>query len=124
MIAREWGGQLDPKIITGLARYTYLAQVTQGERTSKPFLVHGLTARDLHRDHHHPEQLPALQAAIGQRTSSQPITDALATHERHDQNIREAVEKKLRSAKARSEHDGGTGGVTLDLGPPLAEVDR
>ncbi len=123
MIAREWGGQLDPKIITGLARYTYLAQVTQGERTTKPFLVHGLTARELHGQHHHPEQLPALEAAIGQRTSSQPIATALATHEQHDQNIREAVEK-LRSTASRSEHDGGPGGLTLDVGLPLAEVDR
>jgi len=123
MIAREWGGQLDPKIITGLARYTYLAQVTQGERTAKPFLVHGVTARDLHGEHHHPEQLPALEAAIEQRTSSQPITDALATHEQHDQNIREAVEK-LRSTASRSEHDSGSQGRTLDVGLPMAEVDR
>ena len=92
MIAREWAGQLDPRIITGLARYTYLASITHGERTTKPFLVHGVTARELHAEHHHPEQLPALEAAIRQTTRRESITQTLATHEQHDQNIRQAVE--------------------------------
>jgi hypothetical protein len=92
MIAREWQGQLDTKIITGLARYTYLASITHGERTTKPFLVHGLTARELHAAHHHPEQLPALEAAIQTTTRRESIAETLATHEQHDQNIRQAVE--------------------------------
>jgi hypothetical protein len=92
MIAREWGGQLDAKIATGLARYTYLASITHGERTTKPFLVHGVTARELHAEHHHPEQLPALEAAIQTTTRRESIAATLATHEHHDQNIRQAVE--------------------------------
>lgn len=102
MIAREWAGQVDPHTISGLARYTYLASITNGERTTKPFLVHGLTARELHKAHHHPEQLPALRAAI-QRTRPQSIKQTLAAHEQHDQNIREAVEK-LNATRAA---DGG-----------------
>jgi hypothetical protein len=100
MIAREWGGQLDAKIITGLARYTYLASITHGERTTKPFLVHGLTARELHAAHHHPEQLPALEAAIQTTTRRESITATLATHEQHDQNIRQAVEMLASSHKS------------------------
>jgi hypothetical protein len=92
MIAREWGCQVDAKVITGLARYTYLASITHGERTTKPFLVHGLTARELHAEHYHPEQLPALDAAIQTRTRRESIKATLATHEQHDQNIRQAVE--------------------------------
>lgn len=92
MIAREWQGQLDVKTITGLARYTYLASITHGERTTKPFLVHGVTARELHAEHHHPEQLPALEAAIAGRTPREPMAQTLATHEQHDENIRQAVE--------------------------------
>jgi hypothetical protein len=92
MIAREWTGQLDSKTITGLARYTYLASVMHGERTTKPFLVHGVTARELHAAHHHPEQLEALEAAIQTTTRRESITHALAAHEDHDQRVREAVE--------------------------------
>jgi hypothetical protein len=92
MIAREWAGQLDAKTITGLARYTYLASIALGERSTKPFLVHGVTARELHAQHHHPEQLPALEAAIQNTTRRESIAQTLATHEQHDQNIRQAVE--------------------------------
>jgi hypothetical protein len=96
MIAREWAGQLDSKTITGLARYTYLASITHGERTTKPFLVHGLTARELHAEHHHPEQLPALEAAIQTTTRRGSIKATLATHEQHDQRIRQALETLAR----------------------------
>ncbi len=111
MIAREWGGQLDAKIVTGLARYTYLASITHGERTTKPFLVHGVTARELHAEHHHPEQLPALEAAIQATTRREPIAATLATHEHHDQNIRHAIEK-LHSSQA-DESDPVSHGRTI-----------
>lgn len=94
MIAREWGNQLQPSIITGLERYTYLASITHGPRTTKPFLVHGLTARDLHGEHHHPDQLPDLQAAIQKTTPRQPIAQTLAEHTDHEQNIRNAIEAR------------------------------
>ncbi len=103
MIAREWTGQLDAKTITGLARYTYLASITHGERTTKPFLVHGVTARELHAEHHHPEQLPALEAAIQTTTRRESIAQALATHENHDQRIRKAVEALHRAPTAQGE---------------------
>jgi hypothetical protein len=92
MIAREWAGQLDSKTISGLARFTYLASVMHGERTTKPFLVHGVTARELHAAHHRPEQLGALEAAIQTTTRRESIAQALATHEDHDQRVRQAVE--------------------------------
>jgi hypothetical protein len=100
MIAREWAGQLDPKTITGLARYTYLASITHGQRTTKPFLIHGVTALELHAAHYHPEQLPALQAAIEQTTRPGSIAATLATHEHHDQHIREAVEALTKNSTA------------------------
>ena len=109
MIAREWAGQLDAKIITGLARYTYLASITHGERTAKPFLVHGVTARELHAEHYHPEQLPALEAAIQTTTRREPIAATLAKHEHHDQNIRQAVEELhgSQATKATPSHKDG-----------------
>jgi hypothetical protein len=122
MIAREWGGQLDPRIITGLARYTYLASITHGERTTKPFLVHGVTARELHSEHHHPEQLPALEAAIQKTTRRQPIASTLATNEHHDQNIRRAVEA-LHGAST-TERDPVSHGRTIRPAVPAEEPER
>jgi hypothetical protein len=123
MIAREWGGQLDAKIITGLARYTYLASITHGERTTKPFLVHGVTARELHPEHHHPEQLPALEAAIQETTRRESIAATLATHEHHDQRIRRAVEA-LHSGGSAARNDPVSHGRTIRPASPPEEDER
>ncbi len=106
MIAREWAGQLDGKVITGLARYTYLASITHGDRATKPFLVHGVTARELHAEHYHPEQLGDLEAAIGKTTRREPVAQTLAAHEQHDRNIRHAVEALRRQSSGGSESGG------------------
>jgi hypothetical protein len=122
MIAREWGGQLDPRTITSLARYTYLASITHGERTTKPFLVHGVTARELHAQHHHPDQLPELEAAIQNTTRRESIAEALATHEHHDQNIRKAIEA-LHCGQA-AEADPVSRGRTIHAPVELDEEDE
>jgi hypothetical protein len=101
MIAREYSGQLDPQIISGLERYTYLASVTHGNRTSKPFLVQGMTARELHGEHYHPEQLPDLQDAIAQTASPLSVSERLAAFEEHDQRILQAVQELLARRAAK-----------------------
>jgi hypothetical protein len=111
MIAREWQGQLDAKVITGLARYTYLASITHGERTTKPFLVHGVTARELHAEHHRPDQLDDLEAAIAKTTRREPVAQTLAAHEQHDHNIRQAVEALRRPSD--SDRQVVSGGRTI-----------
>jgi hypothetical protein len=120
MIAREWGGQLDLKTITGLARYTYLASITHGERTTKPFLVHGLTARELHAAHHHPDQLPELETAIHATTRPESIAQTLAAHEHHDQNIRQAVEKLARHEQPIGGPQNGGPSSGRRIHPPAA----
>src|SRR3954454_692335 len=61
MIVAEWGTPPAPEVLTRLDRYTYLASVTHATKVSRPFLVHGVPARELHADHHHPEAIPALR---------------------------------------------------------------
>jgi hypothetical protein len=127
MIAREWQGQLDAKVITGLARYTYLASITHGERTTKPFLVHGLTARELHAAHHHPEQLEDLEAAIAKTTRREPVAQTLATHEQHDKNIRQAVEalrKRRLTSESGSSERRRSHGRTIRTTIPTQETER
>ena len=87
MIAAEWGTPPAPEVLTRLDRYTYLASVTHATKVSRPFLVHGVPARELHADHHHPEAIPALQTAIEQTAGCQPIADLLAAVDGHDQRI-------------------------------------
>ena len=87
MIAAEWGTPPAPEVLTRLDRYTYLASVTHAAKVSRPFLVHGVPARELHADHHHPEAIPALQTAIEQTAGCQPIADLLAAVDGHDERI-------------------------------------
>jgi len=120
MIAREWGNQLQPNVITGLERFTYLASITHGPRTTKPFLVRGLTARDLHADHHHPDQLPDLQAAIEKTTPRQPIAQTLAEHADHEQNIHNAIETSHTQTR-EGEADTVSHGLTIQPLSPTEE---
>lgn len=83
MIAREWSGQIEPDVLTRLERFTYLSQVTLGKRTSKPFLVRGVTARELHGEHYTPPPEPAAPEAQRRRG----IDQTLKVVEGHDERI-------------------------------------
>jgi hypothetical protein len=83
MIAREWSGQIEPDVLTRLERFTYLSQVTLGKRTSKPFLVRGVTARELHGEHYTPPPEPTEPET--QRRSG--LDQTLKVVEGHDERI-------------------------------------
>jgi hypothetical protein len=85
MITREWSGQIEPDVLTRLERFTYLTQVTLGTRSSKPFLVHGVTARELHSEHYteQPEREQTTQAGARGRG----IGETLKRVEGHDERI-------------------------------------
>ncbi len=86
MITREWSGQIEPDVLTRLERFTYLTQVTLGTRASKPFLVHGVTARELHAEHHteHPAEPEQTAQADGR---ARGIGETLKRVEGHDERI-------------------------------------
>lgn len=114
LLAREWGGQPTPQTVTQLERYTYLASVTLGTRASKPFLVHGVRAQELHAEHHHPDQVAELEQAITTHAGRQPVAETLTALDSHDERIRRHLEDRSSgSAKAsdrqeaRPADDGG-----------------
>lgn len=100
LLAREWGGEPSPATITQLARYTYLASVTLGDRTSKPFLVRGIRAQDLHADAHHPDRVQALEDAIDTTTDRRPVDEVLAGLDQHDERILRALRERQPAATA------------------------
>ncbi len=107
MIAREWAGQIEPEILTRLERFTYLSQVTLGARTSKPFLVHGLTARELHGEH---RVDPTTEGqAGGAAVQHRPIEQTLKLVEAHDERIKSWLEQH-RPARERP-HEGRSHGA-------------
>ena len=96
LLAREWGGDPTPQSVTQLERYTYLASVMLGGRTSKPFLVHGVPAAELHAAQRHPEQLPDLEQAIDEHTDRRPVPETLAALDEHDERIRRQLDRRRR----------------------------
>jgi hypothetical protein len=110
MIAREWAGQIEPEILTRLERFTYLSQVTLGSRTSKPFLVRGVTARELHAEHHTD---PATAGQAGNAAvQCRPIEQTLKLVEAHDERIKEWLDQNRPARKRPHEersHDAPRG---------------
>ncbi len=87
LLAKEWGGQPTAQTVTQLERYTYLATVTLGARTTKPFLVRGVPAARLHAEHRHPEQLAELERAITTHGGRRPVAQTIAALDEHDERI-------------------------------------
>ena len=88
MIAAEWGTKPGPEVLTRLERYTYLASVTHGHQVTPPFLVHGVPAAELHREHHHPERVAALERLIDQTAGRVDLDAAIADARAHDERLR------------------------------------
>lgn len=101
LLAREWGGDPAPQTVTQLERYTYLASVTVGTRASKPFLVHGVPAAELHAAHRHPDKLPELEEAIDEHTNRRPVPETLAALDEHDERIRRHLTQRRRDDNGR-----------------------
>lgn len=82
LIAREWAGDPPPAAITGLPRYTFIAQATSHGALTRPFLFENLPVTDLFASAHHPEKVPLVQGAIDEasgRTSARETIQALDT---------------------------------------------
>jgi hypothetical protein len=92
LLAREFAGAIEPETIPQLERYTFLASATLRGQASQPFLVHGVSADDLHPPAEDPEQLTALAEAIDRSTARQPITETLAALDQHDDRIAEHLQ--------------------------------
>lgn len=121
LLSREWGGEPQPATVTKLARYTYLAQVTLRARTSAPFLVNGVTARDLHAAAHHPEHVEALNATIDRVAGRAPVDETLAALDGHDERIAD----HLRDLTARrADHTDAAADVHTLPSLPAVEEER
>ena len=118
MIAAEWGTKPGPEVLTRLERYTYLASVTHGTQVTRPFLVHGVPAAELHRAHHHPDRVGGLEQTIDHTAGRAPIDQALAEAGAHDQRLRDWL-----TAPADRERPG-SGTRTLDLRSPIGSEER
>jgi hypothetical protein len=64
LIAREWGGDPPAAAITGLPRWTFIAQVTHEGKLTRPFMFAGQSVEEQFAGAFHPDPLPDVQATI------------------------------------------------------------
>ncbi len=100
LIAREWASDPPANAITGLPRWTFIAQATHHGGLTRPFLFENLAVTDLFADAYRPEQVPTIQPTIDKasgRVNSQETIRALDTL---DERIRAHLASKADSKAA------------------------
>lgn len=118
LLTREWGGTVEPEVVTHLRRYTFLASITLAGETSPPFLLHGVPVDELFPDDCHPERIPDLDATVDQTTGRHPVADTLAGLDGHDR----AILAHLRASRQAERTDRGHTDSQTDF--TIAEADH
>jgi hypothetical protein len=106
LLAREWGGEPAPEVITRLSRYSFLASATLAGEVSAPFRLNGVSVRELIGEPDEGDR-SALDAAIDRTTRRQPTADTLAALDGHERRILEHLrQSRRRDARPRSGRAG------------------
>ena len=87
LLARDLGGEVDPKTIANLERFHSIASVTLDGQVSPPFRLAGVPVDELFPDAARPEDVAALDAAIAANSHAVPVADTLASLDGHSQRI-------------------------------------
>lgn len=121
-VTRQWGDVIDPNTVVQLEKYHHIVSVTMNGRTTEPFLVRGpQLGVDLFGEDHHPERIPALDAAIDTNLRRRRIHDVTKELDQLDNRIRAHLgsEPALRSMSSSStgERSRRGTGQGADLGP-------
>jgi hypothetical protein len=110
LLARELG-EVSAETIGQLPRFHSLASVTLDGEISRPFRLSGVPVEELFPGECHPEELPALDAAIDGSLGRVPVSETLDRLDRHPQRI---VKHLAGSRRQPGRASGGR--QTLDTG--------
>jgi hypothetical protein len=93
LLTKEWGRRVSPEAVTQLARYRFIAQVTDRGELSKPFALEGIRVEDVAElpDHRSEERS---EGAVS-RVAAEEVAEHLETL---DERIFAALSKRRKSA--------------------------
>jgi hypothetical protein len=94
LIAREWGGDPAAPAITGLPRWTFIAQVTHEGQLTRPFMFTGQSVEERFADALHPEALPQVQATIDKASGRTSSAETIADLDTLDDRIKQYLESE------------------------------
>lgn len=92
LIAREWGGDPAPPAVTGLPRWTFIAQVTHQGQPTRPFMFRGESVEELFAGAFHPDALPEVQTMIDKASGRAPAAETVAALDTLDERIKTYLE--------------------------------
>ena len=103
LIAREWGGDPPAPAISGLPRWTFIAQVTHHGQLTRPFMFSGESVEEQFADAFHPDALGDVQATIDKASGRVAAADTVAALDTLDERIKEYLEGKAGGGKATAD---------------------
>lgn len=101
LLAREFGGAIQAEVISHLARYTAITEVTLNGEITQPFEVRGIPVEELFPSAARPDEVPALEASIDRQTRRRPVEDTLAALDELDARIVDQLRGKRRGRRTR-----------------------
>ena len=108
LIAREWGGDPPAAAITGLPRWTFIAQVTHDGKLTRPFMFADQSVEEQFAGAFHPDPLPDVQTTIDNASGRTPAAETVAALDTLDERIKRHLEGK----------SGSGGGQRMDPDQP------
>ena len=99
LIAREWASDPPANAITGLPRWTFIAQATHHGGLTRPFLFENLAVTDLFADAYRPEQVPTIQPTIDQASGRVNAAETIRALDTLDERIHTHLTNKTAGAK-------------------------
>ncbi len=100
LIAREWASDPPANAITGLPRWTFIAQATHHGGLTRPFLFENLAVTDLFADAYRPEQVPTIQPTIDKASGRVNSQETIRALDSLDERIRAHLTSKANSKPA------------------------
>ena len=100
LISREWASDPPAGAITGLPRWTFIAQATHHGGLTRPFLFENLAVTDLFADAYRPEHVPQVQPTIDQASGRVNAAETIRALDTLDERIRAHLTSKTGGTKA------------------------
>jgi hypothetical protein len=100
LIAREWASDPPANAITGLPRWTFIAQATHHGGLTRPFLFENLAVTDLFADAYRPDQVPTIQPTIDKASGRVNSQETIRALDSLDERIRAHLTSKADSKAA------------------------
>jgi hypothetical protein len=92
LISREWGGDPAAPAITGLPRWTFIAQVTHQGQPTRPFIFKGESVEELFAGEFQPERLSEIQTVIDDASGRTSTAETVAALDTLDERIKTYLE--------------------------------